>query len=98
LGFDTIELNVGSLGVPEETLLRFVRLVKTGGMKAKPHFELKFNKSDIPRSGDRAYGAYILPAPRSSGKYILLSCSFSCSSFLCIHLPASLLRCGMEHI
>ncbi|KAK2383244.1 Protein HEAT-STRESS-ASSOCIATED 32 [Trifolium repens] len=66
LGFDTIELNVGSLGVPEETLLRFVRLVKTGGMKAKPHFELKFNKSDIPRSGDRAYGAYILPAPRSS--------------------------------
>ncbi|CAJ2678346.1 protein HEAT-STRESS-ASSOCIATED 32 [Trifolium pratense] len=66
LGFDTIELNVGSLGVSEETLLRFVRFVKTGGMKAKPHFELKFNKSDIPRGDDRAYGAYIRPAPRSS--------------------------------
>ncbi|PNX56586.1 phosphosulfolactate synthase-related protein, partial [Trifolium pratense] len=69
LGFDTIELNVGSLGVSEETLLRFVRFVKTGGMKAKPHFELKFNKSDIPRGDDRAYGAYIRPAPRSSGPW-----------------------------
>ena len=68
MGFDTIELNAGSLGVPEETLLRFVRLVKTGGMKAKPHFEVKFNKSDIPKGGDRAYGAYIPPAPTSSGK------------------------------
>ncbi|XP_057419731.1 protein HEAT-STRESS-ASSOCIATED 32 [Lotus japonicus] len=66
LGFDTIELNAGSLGVPEETLLRFVRLVKSGGMKAKPHFEVKFNKSDMPKGGDRAYGAYIPPAPRSS--------------------------------
>ncbi|KAF7802769.1 protein HEAT-STRESS-ASSOCIATED 32 [Senna tora] len=65
LGFDTIELNVGSLGIPEETLLRFVRMVKSGGLKAKPHFEVKFNKSDIPKGGDRAYGAYIPPAPRS---------------------------------
>jgi hypothetical protein len=83
LGFDTIELNVGSLGVPEETLLRFVRLVKTGGMKAKPHFELKFNKSDIPRSGDRAYGAYILPAPRSSGNIF-----YSLVLFLVLHICA----------
>ncbi|KAJ1380048.1 Aldolase-type TIM barrel [Sesbania bispinosa] len=65
LGFDTIELNVGSLGIPEETLLRFVRLVKSGGLKAKPHFEVKFNESDIPKGGNRAYGAYIPPAPRS---------------------------------
>ncbi|OIW10491.1 hypothetical protein TanjilG_00429 [Lupinus angustifolius] len=65
MGFDTIELNVGSLGIPEEILLRFVRLVKGGGMKAKPHFEVKFNKSDVPSGGDRAYGAYIPPAPRS---------------------------------
>lgn len=68
MGFDTIELNAGSLGMPEETLLRFVRLVKSGGLKAKPHFDVKINESDIPKAGDRAYGAYIPPAPRSSGK------------------------------
>uniref|UniRef100_A0A5B7BH65 Phosphosulfolactate synthase n=1 Tax=Davidia involucrata TaxID=16924 RepID=A0A5B7BH65_DAVIN len=66
LGFDTIELNVGSLGVPEETLLRFVRLIKSGGLKAKPQFAVKFNKSDIPVNGDRAFGAYVVPAPQTS--------------------------------
>lgn len=71
MGFDTIELNVGSLGVPEETLLRFVRLIKSAGLKAKPQFAVKFNKSDIPVDGDRAFGAYIAPRPRSTG-----SCSF----------------------
>lgn len=67
MGFDTIELNVGSLGVPEETLLRYVRLIKSGGLKAKPQFAVKFNKSDIPIGGHRAFGAYVPPAPRSSG-------------------------------
>ncbi|KAB5533898.1 hypothetical protein DKX38_016984 [Salix brachista] len=66
LGFDTIELNVGSLGVLEETLLRYVRLIKSGGLKAKPQFAVKFNKSDIPIGGHRAFGAYVPPAPRSS--------------------------------
>ncbi|XAR53730.1 Phosphosulfolactate synthase [Bertholletia excelsa] len=66
LGFDTIELNVGSLGVPEETLLRFIRLIKSGGLKAKPQFAIKFNKSDIPMAGNRAFGAYVVPAPRTS--------------------------------
>ncbi|OVA13164.1 (2R)-phospho-3-sulfolactate synthase [Macleaya cordata] len=66
LGFDTIELNVGSLEVPEEVLLRFVRLIKSGGLKAKPQFSVKFNKSDIPIAGDRAFGAHIVPVPRSS--------------------------------
>ncbi|KAL5162729.1 Protein HEAT-STRESS-ASSOCIATED 32 [Glycine soja] len=46
LGFDTIELNVSSLEIPEETFLRFIRLVKSGGLKAKPHFQVKFNESD----------------------------------------------------
>ncbi|XP_047169012.1 protein HEAT-STRESS-ASSOCIATED 32-like isoform X2 [Vigna umbellata] len=66
LGFDTIELNAGSLGIPEETFLRFVRLVKSAGLKARPHFQVRFNESDIPKGGDRAYGAYIPPEPRSS--------------------------------
>nr|DAD20656.1 TPA_asm: hypothetical protein HUJ06_022119 [Nelumbo nucifera] len=66
LGFDTIELNAGSLTLPEETLLRFVRLIKSGGLKAKPQFAVNFNKSDIPVAGDRAYGAYIAPVPRTS--------------------------------
>ncbi|XP_057472065.1 protein HEAT-STRESS-ASSOCIATED 32 [Actinidia eriantha] len=67
LGFDTIELNVESLGVSEETLLRFIRLIKSGGLKAKPQFAVKFNKSDIPLTGDRAFGAYVIPVPRTSG-------------------------------
>lgn len=81
---------MGSLGVPEETLLRFVRLVKTGGMNAKPHFQVKFNESQIPRGGDRAYGAYIPPLSRSFGKDISLPFSLSCSSFLCMCLSISL--------
>lgn len=71
MGFDTIELNVGSLEIPEETLLRYVRLINNGGLKAKPQFAVKFNKSDIPISGNRAFGAYIVPRPRSFGKLII---------------------------
>eukprot|EP00262_Sarcandra_glabra_P010505 TRINITY_DN25797_c0_g1_i1.p1 TRINITY_DN25797_c0_g1~~TRINITY_DN25797_c0_g1_i1.p1 ORF type:complete len:287 (+),score=50.88 TRINITY_DN25797_c0_g1_i1:132-992(+) len=66
LGFDTIELNVGSLKIPEETLLRFVRLIKSGGLKAKPQFAVKFDTSDIPVAGDRAFGAYIAAIPQKS--------------------------------
>ncbi|KAJ0076100.1 hypothetical protein Patl1_35074 [Pistacia atlantica] len=44
VGFNTIELNVGSLEVPEETLLRYVRLIKSAGLKVKPQFAVKFNK------------------------------------------------------
>ncbi|WOL17769.1 protein HEAT-STRESS-ASSOCIATED 32 [Canna indica] len=66
LGFDTIELNAGLLELPEEALLRFVRLIKCGGLKAKPQFSIKFDRSDIPSAGDRAFGAYIAPHPRSS--------------------------------
>lgn len=66
LGFDTVELNVGTLEIPEDTLLRFVRTVKSDGLKVKPLFAVKFNKSDIPKAGDRAFGAYVVPEPRSS--------------------------------
>ncbi|GKV19221.1 hypothetical protein SLEP1_g29509 [Rubroshorea leprosula] len=66
MGFDTIELDATSLGIPEETLLRYVRLIKSGGLRAKPLFMVKFNKSDIPLGGDRAFGAYVPPAPQSS--------------------------------
>ena len=67
MGFDIIELNVTSLEVPEESLLRYVRLIKSGGLKAKPQFAAKFNKSDIPIGRDRAFGAYVPPSPRSTG-------------------------------
>ncbi|KAI9198681.1 hypothetical protein LWI28_020533 [Acer negundo] len=66
VGFDTIELNVGSLEIPEETLLRYVRLIKDVGLKAKPQFAVKVNKSDIPTGRDRAFGAYIPPVPQST--------------------------------
>ncbi|KAL9234137.1 hypothetical protein vseg_009040 [Gypsophila vaccaria] len=65
LGFDTIELNAGTLGIPEESLLRYVRMIKSAGLKAKPQFAVKFDKCEIPISGDRAFGAYIRPRPRS---------------------------------
>lgn len=61
---------MGSLGIPEETLLRFIRLIKSGGLKAKPQFAVKFNKSDIPVARDRAFGAYVVPVPRTSGMTI----------------------------
>ncbi|KAM1245696.1 hypothetical protein ACFX15_036224 [Malus domestica] len=64
LGFNTIDLNDGSLELPEETLLRFVSLIKIGGLKAKSQFAIRFNKSDIPVGG-RAFGAYAISSPRS---------------------------------
>ncbi|GAB2226338.1 hypothetical protein Drorol1_Dr00022140 [Drosera rotundifolia] len=67
LGFDTIEPNVRSLELPEESLLRFVRLIKSAGMRAKPQFALKCNKSDIPGGRNRAYAAYVVPSLRSEG-------------------------------
>lgn len=72
LGFDTIELNVGTLKVPEEALLRFVRLIKSGGLKAKPLFTVKVDACDVPVGGERAFGAYIVPVPRKSGKQLRL--------------------------
>ncbi|EYU27847.1 hypothetical protein ABFS82_13G119000 [Erythranthe guttata] len=66
LGIDTIEIDAGSLGVPEDVLLRYVRLVKSGGLRAKPLFAVKFNKSDIPSKRDRAFGSYVVPTPRTS--------------------------------
>ncbi|CAN0852526.1 Protein HEAT-STRESS-ASSOCIATED 32, partial [Linum grandiflorum] len=70
MGFDTIELNVESLGVPEDTLLRYVRLIKSGGLKAKPQFAIMFNKSDIPVGGNRAFGAYVPPGPPRSSEVV----------------------------
>jgi phosphosulfolactate synthase (CoM biosynthesis protein A) len=75
LGFDTIELNVGSLKLPEEAILRLVHLIKTSGLRAKPLFSVKFDSSDIPASGDRAFGAYIAPVKQSSGNQKHYLCS-----------------------
>ncbi|XP_020103650.1 protein HEAT-STRESS-ASSOCIATED 32 isoform X1 [Ananas comosus] len=66
LGFDTIELNASSLKLPEEALLRFVRLIKRSGLKVKPQFAVKFDRSEIPAIGDRAFGAYIAPGQQIS--------------------------------
>ncbi|TVU08576.1 hypothetical protein EJB05_41985 [Eragrostis curvula] len=70
LGFDTVELNAGSLKLPEEALLRLVRLIKSTGLKAKPQFSLKFDSSDIPASGDRAFGAYVPPIKEQSSERV----------------------------
>jgi (2R)-phospho-3-sulfolactate synthase (ComA) len=67
VGFDTIELNTVSRKLPEEVLLRFVRLVKSFGLKARPVFAVNFDSIDIPVAGDRAFGAYIAPVEQSTG-------------------------------
>lgn len=72
MGFDTIELNAASLKIPEESLLRFVRLIKSGGLQAKPQFSVKFERSDIPIAGNRAFGAYVAPVQKSYGKVIFV--------------------------
>lgn len=56
---------MGSLELPEETLLRYIRLIKSEGLKAKPQFAVKFNKADIPPTHAKAY---VLLTPRTSGK------------------------------
>ncbi|KAL6562205.1 Protein HEAT-STRESS-ASSOCIATED 32 [Orobanche gracilis] len=66
LGFDTIEIDAGSLGVPEEVLLRYVRQVKSGGLKAKPLFAVNFKKSDIPTDSERAFGSHVVRTPPTS--------------------------------
>ncbi|PKA63699.1 hypothetical protein AXF42_Ash016983 [Apostasia shenzhenica] len=70
LGFDTIELNAASLKIPEESLLRFVRLIKSVGLKAKPQFSVKFDRSDIPATGDRAFGAYVAPPAQINSEIV----------------------------
>lgn len=65
LGFDTIELDFTSLDLPEEALLRYVRLIKNSGLRVKPQFSLKLNNSHIPSSDNRAFGAYIVPRTQS---------------------------------
>ncbi|KAM3193460.1 hypothetical protein ACQJBY_070209 [Aegilops geniculata] len=52
--------------LPEEAILRLVRLIKNTGLRAKPLFSVKFDSSDIPAAGDRAFGAYVAPVKQSS--------------------------------
>lgn len=66
LGFDTIEINAGLLKVPEENLMRFIRQIKSGGLKVRPQFAVKFDTDDMPVRGDRAFGAYIAPVHQNS--------------------------------
>lgn len=66
LGFDTIELNAGSLKVPEDSLFRFIRLAKSCGLQVRPQFAVKFDRADMPVAGDRAFGSYIAPVNKSS--------------------------------
>ncbi|KAJ3679405.1 hypothetical protein LUZ60_017416 [Juncus effusus] len=66
LGFDTIELNAGSLKMKEDSLLRLVRLIKSLGLRAKPVFSVNFESSDLPIKDNRAFGAYIRPIKQTS--------------------------------
>lgn len=72
LGFDTIDLNVSSLKLPEETLLRLVRLIKSLGLRAKPLFALNFHTSDFPVvPTNTAFASYVAPIPHSSASEVV---------------------------
>ncbi|KAG9454260.1 hypothetical protein H6P81_007164 [Aristolochia fimbriata] len=65
LGFDTVEINSSSLKLPEDALLRFVRMAKSAGLKVKPQFTVKVESSEIPLPSSRAYGSLEPPIPRN---------------------------------
>ncbi|XP_077243437.1 protein HEAT-STRESS-ASSOCIATED 32-like isoform X1 [Tasmannia lanceolata] len=52
--------------IPEGTLWRLVRIIKSGGLIAKPQFAVKIDTADIPISNNKAFGAYQAPLPRKS--------------------------------
>lgn len=49
-------------------MLRFIRLIKGGGLRVRPQFAVKFDKADMPiGGGDRAFGAHVVPVHKNSG-------------------------------
>jgi len=85
LGFDVIDLNADSLEVPEETLLRLIRIIKNERLKAKPLFGINFEKSAIPSKEDRAFGAYIAPTPKGSGNITIWMFLFLINRWIICH-------------
>lgn len=68
-----MELNLGSLELPEEILLRYIRLIKNEGLKAKPQFAVKFNKADTTPTYARACGVDVVPISQASGMSLVLA-------------------------
>ncbi|GJW13364.1 protein heat-stress-associated 32 [Tanacetum coccineum] len=66
LGFDTVELNTSLLELPEDTLLRYIRLIKSKGLKAKPQFAVKFNQADIPTTYEQESAGFVFPTTQAS--------------------------------
>ncbi|GJX36797.1 protein heat-stress-associated 32 [Tanacetum coccineum] len=73
LGFDTVELNTSLLELPEDTLLRYIRLIKSKGLKAKPQFAVKFNQADIPTTYEQESAGFVFPTTQASGMSLLLA-------------------------
>ncbi|GJT95157.1 putative reverse transcriptase domain-containing protein [Tanacetum coccineum] len=68
LGFDTVELNTRLLQLREDTLLRYIRLIKSKGLKARLQFDVKFNHVDIPPTHEREHVVYVFPTNPTSGQ------------------------------
>ncbi|GJY73537.1 protein heat-stress-associated 32, partial [Tanacetum coccineum] len=69
LGFDTVELNMRLLQLREDTLLRYIRLIKSKGLKARLQFDVKFNHVDIPPTHEREHVVYVFPINPTSGQF-----------------------------
>ncbi|GKE67065.1 protein heat-stress-associated 32, partial [Tanacetum coccineum] len=50
----------------KDTLLRYIRLIKSKGLKAKPQFAVKFNQADIPTTHEQASAGFVFPTTRAS--------------------------------
>ncbi|GJY73538.1 protein heat-stress-associated 32 [Tanacetum coccineum] len=76
LGFDTVELNTRLLQLREDTLLRYIRLIKSKGLKARLQFDVKLNHVDIPPTHEREHVVYVFPTNPTSGMSLLLTNKF----------------------
>ncbi|GKG51492.1 protein heat-stress-associated 32, partial [Tanacetum coccineum] len=59
--FDTVELNTRLLDLPGDMFLRYIRLIKSKGIRAKLRFVVKFNEAHIPRTHESASASYVFP-------------------------------------
>lgn len=79
LGFDVVEISAGFVSLPIESMLRLVRMVKKGGLKAKPEVGIQSTPAAIRRrrnwrrreratspGSSRRPSARSTPAPTSS--------------------------------
>jgi phosphosulfolactate synthase (CoM biosynthesis protein A) len=71
LGFDVIEVSMGFISIPTDSLLRLVQKVKKAGLKAKPELGIQFgaggatSAEELAAEGTKDVGCLIAQAERA---------------------------------